>query len=51
MRKRGEKMEWDLKNRGFPEEIVGMWKWESRRTPTPLPGPEDLVLCERKIKK
>lgn len=38
------------RNKGFPEEIVGVWKWVSR-TPTPLPGPEELVLCERKINK
>lgn len=39
------------RNRSFPEEMVGRWKWESRRTPTPLPGPEELVLCEGKINK
>lgn len=37
------------RNRSFLEEIVVVWKWKSRRTPTPLPGPEELVLCEGKI--
>lgn len=48
---RGDKWSDPQRNRSFPEEMVGMWKWESRRTPTPLPGPEELVLCEGKINK
>lgn len=37
------------RNKKFPEEIVGMWKWEWRRTIS-RPGPEELVLCEGKIR-
>lgn len=37
------------RNGSFPEEMDGMWKWESR-TPSPLPNPDAIVLCERKLK-